>query len=228
MPRLSRKKMIWFIRANRAVIASAIILLSTDTISGQGDSPFREFMKLSRPEKVWAILHPFSAREALTISEEVLVTTDSLIEAGIIRDRQGGTADAFKHAYWIALLTREIGARNAWWLGKAHERGNYLEYKKGLRKGKQDLPDRQSSEMDCWNNRIGLNTGIIYAVRSKKEIRRILLVKINMGQMRIIRKNRNMDYLNCSGEIIPGDSLKGKWNTAKCVVPSDQTNGLKP
>ncbi|MBK7181849.1 MAG: hypothetical protein IPH89_02375 [Bacteroidetes bacterium] len=82
-----------------------------------------KFSKLSRPEKIWVLAHPFVAKKAMLASRQALVVTDSIAKLGIIgNDNNGGKLDAFKHAYWMVYLSFKIGSRRALKLGKAYEK----------------------------------------------------------------------------------------------------------
>ena len=120
---------------------------------------FQKFRVLSCPEKWWVVTHPFVAKKAHKITLEVRKTVEGLKNDTILKGIGNGLQiDAFRHAYWMALLTREIGWRRSNKLGKAHEKGNYKTYKKGeVEDGV--LPDKISSEMDLHNNGVGIDIG---------------------------------------------------------------------
>ena len=91
----------------------------------------KQFSALSRPEKCWELIHPFIAKHAFHVTKYVIADVDSLKQEGTLgTDLNGGRLDAFKHAYWMASLSLAIGGRKALKLGWAHEKGNYLQYKK--------------------------------------------------------------------------------------------------
>jgi len=179
----------------------------------------QSFSNISSPEKTWVYFHPFKAKKAFLISKEAENTKDSISEI-IGNDNNGGHLDAFKHSYWMARLSQKIGKRAAFSLGKAHEKGNYKTFKKHK---KEDgfLPDKQSSEMDLFNNSIGISIGNFNKKTSKQDIIQQLLDSLHAGKLRILRKNSSGIFLDCQGIIIPIDSLKGKWNTKKCLIPSN-------
>ena len=180
------------------------------------------FSTLSRPEKTWVAFHPFKAKRAYRISVEAIRVTDSIKQTNIVgTDISGGKLDALKHSYWMARLTQRIGKRAAYSLGKAHEKGNYLTFKKRqLEDGA--VPDKPATEMDLFNNQIGIGTGITLENASKNRILTALINSINEGELRILLKNNQGQYLDCQKKIIPLDSLKNKWDTKKCLVPSNQ------
>ena len=115
--------------------------------------------KLSSAEKTWVVFHGFKAKKAYDISLEAERVTDSIKKKRIIgTDISGGKLDAFKHSYWMARLTQEIGHKRAKRLGTAHEKGNYKAFKKGKEED-GDVPDKISSDMDFFNNEVGIEIG---------------------------------------------------------------------
>ena len=180
------------------------------------------YRKLSNPEKTWVLFHPFKAKRAYVISQEVLKLKDSVApNTDIGMDNNGGRLDAFKHSFWMARLSQGIGRRAALSLGKAHEKGNYQSFLKGQTED-GILPDKESTAMDLHNNAVGSAIGSSFSKASKDEI--ILLVKdsLDAGKLRILLKDAQGHFLDCHQKRIPLDSLKGKWNTMKCLVPSNR------
>jgi len=180
------------------------------------------FSKLSKPEKTWVAFHPFKAKSAYLISLEAERVKDSIALLNIIGDdNNGGRLDAFKHSFWMARLSQHIGKRAAYRLGKAHEKGNYRTYE---RRRLEDgfLPDKQSSEMDLFNNEIGLKVGSSFKKASKNLLIQKLLDSLENGKLRMLKKDEFGDFLDCQNQKIPLDSLKSKWDTEKCLVPSNE------
>jgi len=179
------------------------------------------FFKLSSPEKHWVIFHPFKAKKAFIISNETLRITDSISKTNLIDDDiNGGQLDAFKHSFWMACLTQKIGSKSALKLGDVHEKGNYISYKKGLNED-GNLPDKISSTMDLFNNKIGSKIAIDNLKITNKELILFIIEEINNGNMRILKKDNYHNFLNCSGDIISKETLKGKWENDKCLIPSN-------
>jgi hypothetical protein len=198
------------------------LLLFFISISLHAQTDLKSFFALSWPKKSWVLLHPFKAKKAYKISMEVQRISDSISKTNLLDgDGSGGQVDAFRHAYWMARLHQEMGKSAAKWLGKAHEKENYLMFKNNE---KEDgiVPDEISSEMDLFNNTQGLllisknsdisKTGLIYRIMNA----------IHEGKMKIIKKDKNGRFLTCDGAEISPDSLKGKWKNNKCLVASNQ------
>ncbi|QTE21538.1 DUF6973 domain-containing protein [Polaribacter cellanae] len=202
------------------------IIFFTFVISTNAQSDFKRFFKLSGPIKTWVLFHPFKAKKSLKISMETNRVADSIRKTNLLDgDPAGGQVDAFRHAYWMARLRQELGKSSARSLGKAHERDNYITYKKRkLEDGV--LPDEISSEMDLYNNEEGLKL-----IRKNSEVSKNGLIfrivnAIHAGKMKIIKKDKNGNFLTCDGKIIPKESLKGKWKNNKCLISSKSINRL--
>ena len=149
------------------------------------------------------------------------MVVDSIKRSGIIgTDNNGGNLDAFKHTYWMASLSVEIGKKQALKLGRAHEKGNYLQYKKHLLE-ETLLPDSVSSEMDLRNNEVGANSGSTCLSISEKDLQDLILEKLRSGGLYIIRKDSEGNYMNCKGSVIEMHNWAGKWNIPKCIVQSN-------
>ena len=191
------------------------------SLESYSQSRTKQFFKLSTPEKCWVIFHPFKAKRAFYVMQEALKTTDSISKIDLIgKDLNGGRLDAFKHSYWMARSSQIIGERASRKLGKTHEKGNYRSFKKG-RNENGFLPDQPSSEMDLYNNEIGLKIAKKFQNQTKFEIILTVIDEVQAGSMKILKKDCIGNFLTCSGEIIPKESLKGKWENKKCLVDSN-------
>jgi hypothetical protein len=192
--------------------------ISINTFS---QSDVKRFFKLSAPLKTWVIFHPFKAKKSYKISLETNKVSDSIAKTNLLdKDKAGGQVDAFRHAYWMMRLKQEIGEKAARSLGKAHEKDNYITFKKNQ---KEDgvVPDKISSEMDLFNNEVGLQLISKRSKLSQKDIINKIVKAIEKGAFRIIKKNNREDFLKCSGEKISKKELLGKWENDKCLVKSN-------
>jgi len=198
-----------------------LLIGNSNFIFSQNESSFKKFRQLPCPEKCWVMKHPFVARKAWKLTQQSLHVTDSILSCGIIgKDANGGKVDAFRHAYWMAILSQKIGRRRALSLGKAHEKSNYRDYKKH-RKEDGTVPDKISSEMDLWNNKLGIDLGDTYKKTDNKNMQEIIIQSINLGMLKIIKKNQSGQFLDANGNIIDPKELKGKWENNKCLVNSN-------
>jgi hypothetical protein len=192
----------------------------TVSISINSQSSLRDFFKLSGPKRTWVLFHPFKAKKALKISLEANRISDSIAKTQLLDgDASGGQVDAFRHAYWMARLTQKIGKRRACSLGKAHEKENYLTYKKRkLENGV--VPDDISSKMDLYNNDQGIKLISKGSKISKKGLIYKILNAIKSGELKILKKDKKGNYLTCKGEVIAKEELKGVWKNNKCLISS--------
>ncbi|HSH66126.1 MAG TPA: hypothetical protein VLB84_10085 [Bacteroidia bacterium] len=180
-----------------------------------------KFMKLSRPEKCWTILHPFVCKKAFQATLQSQTVTDSIKKSGIIgTDNSGGKLDAFKHTYWMAVVAKVIGPRKALKLGKAHERGNKLQFKKH-QKEDRILPDSVSSCMDLHNNEQGVLLVKKNRQATQQDLQKEVLHLLRQGELACIRKDKNGNFLTCKGTVIDMKKWTGKWNIPKCIIASD-------
>jgi hypothetical protein len=182
------------------------------------ESNLKKFRQLSGPEKCWVVFHPFVAKKTLKISNKTRSITKEIQLKKVLKGNgNGGQIDAFRHTFWMAKLTQEIGKRRARSLGKKHEKGNYKDYKK-RRLEDGVIPDKISSEMDLFNNEIGIKIG---GKSDGLELKNIVVEAVLKGKCKIIKKDINENLLDCEGNAIPLESLKGKWENNKCLVWSD-------
>ena len=201
------------------------IWISSLSLSGQENHNKEQQVKISCPEKRWAVLHPFISKKTYILTIEVLQTADSLKVAETMdKDINGGQVDAFKHAYWMAVLVQHIKWRKAIKLGKAHEKGNYRSYKKYRRKGMYSTHDKIASEMDLHNNQIGVEIGLDLKNKELLSIQQAVIDSIQAGKMKIIKKNAAGQYLDCEGNVIPEETLIGEWENNKCLIPSNKVS----
>jgi hypothetical protein len=206
-----------FIRRQTALLF--LLLISVMACSARENSKPRRHV--SRPEKVWSVLHPLKAKKVLTCARRSIVVTDSLLKAGTLTDRNGGQLDAFRHAYWMALMinagmsegvVRKVGER--------HEKGNYLDFKKGKLEDSARA-DSMMSVMDLRNNEAGIAAGKKYRGDKKIPLIEMLLNEIWNGNMAIMSKNENGEYLDAQRNVIDLKQYAGKWYIPKHIVKSD-------
>jgi hypothetical protein len=191
------------------------------SLQGFSQTDWQAFKKLSCAEKTWVIFHPFKAKKAFKISKEAQRVSDSIAKTPLLDgDKSSGQVDAFRHAYWMARLHQEIGKNAALKLGKAHEKSNYQQYKKGqLEYG--EVPDKISSKMDLFNNAVGVTyteKGISYP---KNGLIYRIVNGILAGNYKVIKKNKKRNYVTCDDQIISQKDLKGKWENEKCLINSN-------
>jgi len=202
---------------NKPFFLVLFLMLFFVNLKGQ-ESVFKQFATLSCAEKSWVVFHPFVAKKALQISMEARKTTAEVKQQKLLKgEGNGDQVDAFRHAYWMALLTFEIGERRARKLGKAHEKGNHQQFKKGKTEDGV-LPDKISSEMDLFNNELGIE--IAKTITTEKLIE-LIINKVKSGYAKIIKQDQEHQFLDNQDKIIPTEELQGKWENRKVLVNSD-------
>jgi len=200
-----------------------ILSFSIISINAFSQSAFKQFIKLTRPEKWWVMTHPFVAKKAYRISEYATLSADSLTKDTLLDgDPSGGQVDAFRHCFWMSMLTQTIGWRRAKKLGNAHEKGDYLDWKKH-RNEEGILPDKVSSDMDFVNNDTGIQLGLDFPETPRDSLKFIIIQKIKDGELIIIKKDHFGNCLDCNGNIIDLKKYYGLWEIPKCLVPSNAT-----
>ncbi len=205
----------------RVILPTGLLLVYSVDVSAQ-KSAVKAFCELSHPEKRWVFFHPFVAKRAWRISTEIrelvaLPALDSLLDG----DRNGGQIDAFRHCYWQARLSQEMRWKKALSLGEAHEKANYLSYKK---KKYEDgvVPDSVSSVMDRFNNRLGAKLGCANRAMTPADLQKLVIQYIKSGKAMKILKNSQGEYIDCQGKLVSPDSSRHQWNIPKCLVPSNR------
>lgn len=179
------------------------------------------FGELSRPEKWWVLTHPFSASRAQEISLHARKVSEKLKDhPELDRDSRGGQIDAFRHAYWMALMTVELNHRKAWRLGYDHEKGNKLHFKN--KKGEYDgpLPTAADCTMDMHNNEAGIAIGVNYPDATREELQEIILNKLLDGHFIMLKKDSENNFLDCDGNPASPEDYHHSWEVPVCLVPS--------
>ena len=75
--------------------------------------------------------------------------------------------------------------------------------------------------MDLYNNEHGLILTKKRGKTSKKELILKVIKIIELGRLKIIKKDKKGNFLTCKGKIINKKELKGKWINNKCLVSSN-------
>lgn len=95
---------------------------------------------------------------------------------------EDGHNDAFRHAYWNAMMVQKYGADWATRFGTAHERlpGNPA--------------DREA--MDLYNNEVGRQVAIAHPKASPEELANLVEQAVRNGDAVVIGGNGNLSYSN--------------------------------
>ncbi|MGZ4040813.1 MAG: DUF6973 domain-containing protein [Bacteroidia bacterium] len=181
----------------------------------------QNFSSLSKYEKRWAYFHPFAAIKVKNHKDEMLAVYKEVKEQKALDVfENGGQLDAFRHVFSMAYLSKFVSTKKLRKLGKAHEKGNYLQYLKDESEN-GELPDSLSCVMDLQNNDVGLSLNKEVKKLSIGEVRQKVIDLIKAGNATIIKRNADGLYVDCNNNtIIPGKMYK-KWYWPKCLIPSN-------
>lgn len=206
------------------IIKRIVLLFIFFSINSQimsQESKLKQFTKLHFPVKWWVITHPFVASKAFEISTIARQTAlKKELDKDLDGDYAGGQVDAFRHGFWMAMLSIEISEKKARKLGQAYEKSNYIDFKKKILEDKY-LPDFMSSKMDLANNETGIKIGLQNKSKNNLELCELVKKAILNGEFKIIKKNKAGQFLSSQDKIIPKNEYKGKWYTPKILVPSN-------
>lgn len=115
-------------------------------------------------------LNIFEQKKLYDIQKEAYAMAEKF--SGPNGGQEDGLGDAYRHAYWNALMTREFGADWAKKFSDAHEA----------------VPDNPKSKafMDLWNNQIGIKVAQENPGLSKQELANKIAEAVRNGEMVII------------------------------------------
>jgi len=198
------------------ILLSMAFLFAFVPLPGQ----VKTFSSLSKYEKRWAFFHPFAVLKIKKYQKEMYAVYEEVKKSQVLDSySNGGKLDAFRHVFAMAYFSRSVKAKKLRKLGKLHEKGNYLQFLKGVEED-GELPDSLSCEMDLRNNELGLALGKEFKKVAVEELRQKVIEKINSGAAFIIKRGKEGKYVNCEGNIIPPEKIKGTWAIPKCLVGS--------
>lgn len=200
-----------------------LFLLTLSFTDSRSQSLLKQYRSLPSSEKRWVRRHPHAALKVRAITSIVRKEVIDYSRKNLVDTLfNGGTADAFRHCYWMALCAQKIGSKKAQSLGEAHEKGNREQFEKGI---KEDavLQDSISCLMDLHNNRIGIGIATDQKSIDAETLKFHILEKIKQGELRILRRNSQNQFTDCEGNIVvkPGGDQR-KWELPYCLVPSNE------
>ena len=82
--------------------------------------------------------------------------------------------------------------------------------------------------MDLWNNAIGIRIGSANKNLEIKELEKLVLKSLHDGELMIIKKDNNGNYLNTSDSVIKSENLCKSWKNDKTLVKSNLTFKITP
>lgn len=175
----------------------------------------------SRYEKRWAFAHPFAAlkvkkiyKRCLPLYEEIKMTNK------LDQYKNGGKLDAFRHTFFMAAFAQKIKTKKLRKLGIAHEKGNQVNFIKGITED-GEFADSLSCEMDLKNNEMGFRIGSNNKKKDLRDLKDLVIEEIRKGEAVYFKRNSNGQYLTCEGEVINLERYKNKWFIPKCLIATD-------
>ena len=136
-------------------------------------------MNLNAAELALVVLYPVEAIYVYNDAQTALSEAQYYYNSNTLYQ---GNGDAFRHAYWNALMTKHIGSWMAYLFATAHE---------------STTPDGIDKTMDLNNNEIGRNIGIYY---SWSVLESTVMTYVNNGWLyRIV--NGQLTVTDSSGRI---------------------------
>lgn len=175
--------------------------------------------KVSRYEYAWAFAHPFAACKVKKIHKKLKpYYNENELKLSLDSFSQGGKLDAYRHVFYMAAFAQKIKAKKVIKLGKAHEKTNYRQFKKG--KGKNVvLPDSLSGLMDLWNNEIGVTLARDNKELGYEELKQKVIKLINENKAFYFLRDANGNFLDCDGKtVIDLKKYQDKWYIPKCML----------
>lgn len=129
-------------------------------------SVIEQFLQLTPDEKIYILMYPEHASAIKASKESAYAETKRIFGRNGLNDR----SDAFRHCFWSALLTREIGYAAALRFTTAHE--------------SSPTNDPAEKAMDLHNNSIGLKIGRING--SDYILSQRCMAALNSGQLKVL------------------------------------------
>lgn len=178
-------------------------------------------VRIGKYQKRWSLWHPIAALRVKQLYNKAnVVYKDSALKDSLDVYVNGGTRDAFRHAFFMAVFAQRISVKKIQTLGIAHEKDNYRDFLAG----KQEFGERADSlacEMDLLNNALGLSVGHEMKNATLYELRIKILQMIRKGELWIMFRNSKGQYLTCNGVVLDTNGYLHAWYVPKCIVRSN-------
>jgi len=199
------------------ILLICLILLGLNATAQQKSA----WKRLGCAEKIWVLIHPFSAKKAQRLTALAIQQSDSVHkEINFPNPKSGGRKDALRHAYWMALLSNKIGPKRALWLGKAHEKKGKKDFEKGIKED-GSLADETAMKMDLLNNEFGAKIGKYCYDCDSKKLLETVLESLEKGELKIIKQNKQGQFLGENNQVIPTEEWNWKWENERVLISSD-------
>lgn len=181
-----------------------------------------QITSVSRYEKCWALLHPVAAwrvKKKLPLAFSIYhqVKTGGKLDLF----ESGGKLDAFRHVFTMAYLAQSIPVRKLRKLGRAHEKGNELDFRR--RQAEHgELPDSLGCEMDLRNNEVGFTIGRASKTIPAEDLTGRIIDLIRRGDAWYLKRNSQGRYTDCEGRELDLSLYAGRWYIPKCLVKTSE------
>lgn len=174
--------------------------------------------RTSRYEFCWALVHPFAALKVKKIYKRTTKLFDqNELKVKLDPYASGGKLDAFRHVFYFAAFAQRISAKKLIKLGKAHERTNYLDFKRGKQED-EATADSLSCVMDLLNNEVGVKLGKENKKLSLEDLKQKVIELVNNGDVYTILRDQQGRFIDCNNNVLEMSKYKGKWFVPKCIA----------
>ena len=173
--------------------------------------------RTSRYEFWWSFGHPFAALKVKkTYKKATKLFDQNELKVKLDAYSSGGKLDAFRHVFYFASFAQKIGPKKALKLGRAHEKTNYLDFKRGKQED-ETTADSLSCVMDLLNNEIGVKLGKENKKMSLEDLKQKVIELVNNGDAYTVLRDTQGRFIDCNNNVIDLSKYKGKWFVPKCI-----------
>jgi hypothetical protein len=174
--------------------------------------------RTSRYEFWWAAAHPFAALKVKKVYRKATKLFDqNELKVKLDVYTSGGKLDAFRHVFYFAAFAQKIKPKKVLKLGKAHEKTNHLDFKRGKQED-ETTADSLSCVMDLLNNEVGVKLGSENKNMSLEELKQKVMDLVNQGEAYTILRDKDGRFIDCNNNVLDMSKYKGKWFVPKCIT----------
>ncbi len=192
-----------------SVILLALVVLSA-SLNAKPKTSCYEFW--------WSMAHPFAAMKVKKTYKKVYpLFNDPALGSQLDTFSVNGKLDAFRHVFYMAAFAQKVKAKKLVKLGKAHEKTNYLQFKRDPER-KTHQQDSVSCDMDLKNNMIGIQLGSSNKKASLEELKAKAIELVQSNNAHYILRDRKGKYIDCNNATINIQDYNGKWYIPLCMT----------
>jgi RHS repeat-associated protein len=152
-------------------------------IDSNGLYAIQAYRAINKWEKGFMFLHPKATYNFYKAEEKASAATKRFYKDTWKSD--GNSANAFKHAYWNALMVKANGYDLAYDYATAHEKGQHTELQKVA----------VAMAMDIYNNEIGRRIAIRNPKASDEELAKLIYAAVKRGEMKVMAVDKKGNYI---------------------------------